>query len=129
MKNYLLILILSTLLGCQSDQEKSIAENQMEKQTISEFESNNSEISRAIEKIALELSEDELDSFYVSEIDQSPDSIKIILYHYKLISKLNSKDQSDNEWVVLPPYSAMPEWVKQYKYSIEEDDLSKNPIK
>lgn len=101
----------------------------MTAQSLSNYKSNDKEISRAIELITRKLTANEVDSFYVSEIDKSQDSIDITLFHYDLMKKLKEHKNQDDQWVVLPPITAMPDWTKRYTYSIKDDHLIEDPPK
>ena len=95
----------------------------MEKQRVSEFKSNNASVSQAVEKIALRLTENESESFYVSGIEYTENSVMITLFHHDIATKLKENKKNHNEWVVLPPLSAIPDLAKQYRYFIKNDLL------
>jgi hypothetical protein len=104
-------------------------ESDFEYQKITEFGSNDIDISQAIQKIKINLSQNELDSFYVSKIDKKARSIKVLLYHYDLSKKIkNSEEHPKDVWKVLPPLSGMPDLVKQFIYSINRDDINEDPL-
>jgi|GEM_PF-4369480 hypothetical protein len=105
-------------------------ESNFEYQKISEFESNDIDVSRAIQEVKINLSINELDRFYIGTIDKKVGSIKIILYHYDLIKKIKSSEQGLKDvWKILPPLSGMPDLVKLFRYSIMKDDIIEDSLK
>ncbi len=101
----------------------------MVEKRISLFESDDKQVSRAIELISDQLTVDELDSFYVGGIDKDLDLITITPLHFELMNKIKEEKKEDDQWVVIPPLSSMPNWTKQYKYSTKDDLLIKDSEK
>ena len=97
-------------------------ELEMKEKKVTEFKSVEADLNKAIKKIKEHLTPNEIDSFYVSGIDKMEDSVKIILFHYDLIKQIEgNKEYTDDQWVVLPPLSAMPDLSKEFVYIIKDD--------
>ena len=130
MRQILPFLSLILLINCQAEVIKSSGELEMEAKKVTDFQSNEADLNRAIIKIKEHLTPNELDSFYVSGIDKTEDSVRIILFHYDLIKQVNeNKEKTDDEWVVLPPLSAMPDFTKEFVYLIKDDLIVNNSTK
>lgn len=132
MRKWLPLLFIVWLANCQSASTKSSGKPEAGPQKLWAFQSADRYTDSAIQKAInyLEAKKIPPDSFYVINIKKEADSIKLILFHHDLIAEIKARKRNPNDqWVVLPPLSAMPDMAQELTYLVEDDSIIDNLAK
>jgi len=133
MKIYFFLALL--LFGCDKYISKTENLDQIKEeksttwQKLSEFKSNDPDLDKAVEKLKSHLTEAELEDFHFGAKDRNEDIITVILFHKDLIQRIEENKRSpDDQWTILPPFNTMPDLVKRFEYSIQNEALKKTEL-